>query len=272
MKKFLSMLLTLGMVLGVYMVPAHAQTISSNQTIIGHTNGNIPVTYTYTMPKSGYFYYTLNMVGITVSHTDSDGNVTTKSISSDCMVCSSMSVNRKTYVDNNWAFYGDIFTSDHYAFKKGTKVKINIFEYEGYTSSYSLTLHYFNPKNYEVESNNSRSKANKVALNKTYSGYLQTDDKDWFVYKAPKAGKYRVWAVVTAPHSGDIYAEIYNGYKRITNQYISEGSGWINLTNYYDSNYKKQSSLKLKKNQKLYIHISRDYYNCDYKFNVKKVK
>lgn len=259
MKKFLSMLLTLGMVLGVYMVPAHAQTISSNQTIIGRTNGNIPVTYTYTMPKSGYFYYTLKMVGTTVSHTDSDAVITTKSISSDCMVCSSMSVNRKTYVDNNWVFYGDIFTSDHYAFKKGTKVKINIFEYEGYTSSYSLTLHYFNPKNYEVESNNSRSKANKVALNKTYSGYLQTDDKDWFVYKAPKAGNYKIRVAVTNPQSEGLNAEIYNGYKRISEQNIYKGKS-------------KTITLKLKKNQKLYIRMLDLFNCCYYKFNVKKGK
>ena len=91
------------------------------------------------------------------------------------------------------------------------------------------------------------------------------------MYKVPKTGKYRVWCVVTNPHSGEITTEIYNGYKKISTNYIHEGDGWINLTN-HDENYVKKTSLKLKKKQKLYIHISRNWYGCDYKFNVKKVK
>lgn len=271
MKKFLSMLLTLGMVLGVYMVPTHAETIGSNQTITGQTNGNTPITYTYTMPKTGYFYYTLQATGNTYQYVNSDGTVETYNMSSSTYIHNSMKVNYKTYVDDEYVHYGDTFNSDHYAFKKGTKVNIIVNDGEHYITSYSLTLHYFSPKNYEVESNDSRSKANKISLKKTYSGYTQTDDNDWFVYKVPKTGKYRVWGVVTNPHSGEIDTEIYNGYKRMCSQSIHEGDGWINLTN-HDENYVKKTSLKLKKKQKLYIHISRNWYSCDYKFNVKKVK
>lgn len=64
-----------------------------------------------------------------------------------------------------------------------------------------------------------------------------------------------------------MYVEVNNGYKSITGSSIYKDSGWTNITEYsFD-----QTSVKLKKNQKLYVHFSNSK-SCDYKFNVKKVK
>lgn len=157
MKKFLSILLTLGMVLGIYMVPAHAQAISSNQTINGRTSGNTPITYTYTMPKSGYFYFTIQIIGDTYQYLNDDGITETYDNSSNTSIHYEMKANYRTYV-TQILDYGDTDTSSNFSFKKGTKVNISINASEHEGISYTLTLHYSNPKNCEAESNSSRSK------------------------------------------------------------------------------------------------------------------
>lgn len=268
-KTILSLLLSLGMCFGVFVAPVHAQTIGSNQTITGQTNGYTPTTYTYTMPKSGYFYYTYTIAGDTyIYHSDDTDEV--KPFVSYHPIKTSMKVNYKTYVDNDSAFQGQPFTSDVYAFQKGSQIKISVWDYyRDCSTGYSLTIHYVNPKNFEKEANNSRGKAMKIQAKKTYTGIIShSEDDDWFVFKASKAGKYKVNCVVTKDHSDRINTEVYKGYKSLNSCSIREGDGWINILNSYSQ---KNTTVKLKKNQKLYIHIYYDYYKQTwYKLNVKK--
>lgn len=269
-KTILSLLLSLGMCFGVFVTPAHAQSIGSNQTITGQTNGTTPTTYTYTMPKSGYFYYTYTIAGDTYIYHSYDTDEV-REMGSYHPIKTSMKVNYKTYVDSESASPGEPFTSGVYAFQKGSQIKISVWDGdEDYSTGYSLSIHYVNPKNFEKEANNSRGKAMNIQAKKTYTGIIShSQDDDWFVYKASKTGKYKVNCVVTKDHSDRIYTEVYKGYKSLNARSVGEGEGWINILN---SEYGgKNTTVKLKKNQKLYIHI---YYDYDtqtwYKLNVKK--
>lgn len=267
-KTILSLLLSLGMCFGVFVAPVHAQTIGSNQTITGQTNGITPTTYTYTMPKSGYFYYTLSTQGANyIDHSDDTDEV--KPVEYYHAIKTSMNVNYKTYVDRASVYPSESFTSNVYAFQKGSQIKISVSD--DWTSSltgYSLTIHYVNPKNFERESNDTRGKANKIKLNKTINGFVSNDNNDWFVYTASKKGKYKVNCVVTKEHSSSIATQVYKGYKSLNSKDISEGNGWINILNDLDD---KGTTVKLNKGQKLYVRLYRsDSQAAWYKLNVKK--
>lgn len=269
-KTILSLLLSLGMCFGVFVAPVHAQSIGSNQTITGQTNGYSLNTYTYTMPKSGYFYYTLSIQGNTFTIRNSDNTDEIEKLDSRKCIFNSMKVNYETYVDNINVYYAEPYDSDYYSFAKGTKINISIYDDYNQSTQYALTIHYVNPKNFEREANNSRGKAMNIQAKKTYTGIIShSQDDDWFVYKASKTGKYKVNCMVTKEHSSSIATQVYKGYKSVNSKDVIEGDGWINILN---SEYGgKNTTVKLKKNQKLYIHIY--YVYCTqtwYKLNVKK--
>lgn len=267
-KTILSLLLSLGMCFGVFVAPVHAQSIGSNQTITGQTNRDSLITYTYTMPKSGYFYYTLSIQGNTFTIHYSNNTDEIEKLDSSRCIFNSMKVNYKTYVDNKNVYYAEPYDSDYYSFAKGTKINISINDDENQSTQYALTIHYVNPKNFERESNDTRGKANKIKLNKNVNGFVSNDNNDWFVYTATKKGKYKVNCVVTKEHSSSIQTEVYKGYKSLNSKEISEGDGWINILNDLDD---KGTTVKLNKGQKLYVRLYRNYSEATwYKLNVKK--
>ncbi len=266
-KTILSLLLSLGMCFGVFVAPVHAQSIGSNQTITGQVNGSSPITYTYTMPKSGYFYYTLSIQGSTYIYRNNDKDEV-RNLDDGVYIHNSMKVNYKTYVDEAGAHFNEPYTSDYYSFAKGTKINISFYDGANLFYGFALTIHYINPKNFERESNDTRGKANKIKLNRTINGFVSNDNNDWFVYTASKKGKYKVNCVVTKEHSSSIATQVYKGYKSLNSKDISEGDGWINILNGW---YDKGTTVKLNKGQKLYVRLYRsDSQAAWYKLNVKK--
>ncbi len=247
----------------VYASTEQAETISSNQTITKTVSGGTNYTFTYTMPSTGYFYVTVTP--------EKTVNTSTGSISNWMGIYFNLSANSKTYNE----FYDKTpndgtQTSSNLSFAPGTQVNMRIYTYDRnkkYNYTYSITVHYCTTKYQEKENNNTKKKASTLKLKKSYYGNLPLQDTDWFVFKAPKAGKY-VFKVTNADTTRNyynksyLYANAYKGSKKLCKS---------DKTAYSNEGAIKITSVKLKKGQKIYVKLtSANKYNVNYKIKVIK--
>lgn len=227
LKKYLCSLLLLSMIVGSFSISATgaaaaAKTLEANQEVSGTIFTHERIVYNFVMPKKGYFSFRLS--------------------NSKSFLSVSMKVNNKTYEEEVYLSSGELFTSSSYAFKPGTRIEITLDN--SYTMmDYTLCVDVKQKKNFESENNNTRKKADPIKSGKTYTGLIMQDDKDWYVFKAPKTGNYKISAVNTT--DGQVDFSTYNGSKKIDSGYLHEGKG-----------YQKCFSGKLKKGQKVYVAIS----------------
>ena len=123
--------------------------------------------------------------------------------------------------------------------------------------------------NLEKEGNNAAGTATKIKAGKTYTGVVTKEDSDvdWYVFKAPKTGKYRFYAVNTVT-DGSLNNVSIEGFKSKTkkdsnfSQYLRAGAGWS-----------KSKAIKLKKGKKYYVRISGAHFrSIPVQLRVKKVK
>ena len=113
-------------------------------------------------------------------------------------------------------------------------------------------------KNFESENNNSKKTADKLSINKTYTGLMMDGDTDYWVFTAPKTGKYKFSvAEVNEGYHNTFYA--YKGSKKVESVYIGGGDG-----------YKTLYKAKLKKGQKIYVKLTDGANGEMYKIKVKK--
>lgn len=262
MKKILSVFMSVIMALScmVFAIPAEASTeLQNGKTIeVMFSQSTFGTqTFTYTMPSGGYFYYKVtpkygidyNEDGIGTYATDFYTELQTK-----------LSYNYKDY-NNDTIFYGSNWKSPSYAFKKGAKVTINLTQWVLSSSEayYDVTVYFKKVKNFESENNNSKKTADKLSLNKTYTGLMMDGDTDYWVFTAPKAGKYK-FSVVEVNEGFDNTFYAYKGSKKVNSVYIGGGDGYKTL-------YKG----KLKKGQKIYVKLTDGSNDEKYKIKVKKV-
>ncbi|MCR4716023.1 MAG: hypothetical protein K5656_02480 [Lachnospiraceae bacterium] len=192
--------------------------------------------FTFTMPGDGYFYFeTDNSYGKAVE----------------------MIVDYKTILDTGCQKY----TSEPFAFAKGSEVK---FIFTGTCDSgdnhVKFTINYIKASNFEIESNNVKSKANTITTGKTYTSVMNNYDTDWYVFKAPKKGSY-TFSMVDTDRDSDKYLnmDIYSGNsKKLGSATLYGGKGWTTM-------FKK----KMKKGQKIYLKCYQGNGGFEYKFNVK---
>lgn len=260
MKKLLSVTMSIVIMLScmIFAIPAQAATqIKENQTVevVFQRNTSLKQTFTYTMPEGGYFYYKIVPKYKIVYDIDGIPHYDTEMYLPE----TKLTYNYKEYGKSS-VFYGSNWRSPSYCFKKGAVVTISL---EDYTDSstesyYDLTVYFKKTKNFESENNNSKKIADKLMLNKTYTGLSMDGDTDYWVFTAPKAGKYKISATeVNEGFHNTVYA--YKGSKKV-------GSAWINSGDGYKTVYKG----KLKKGQKIYIKITDGADNEMYKIKVKK--
>ncbi len=231
-----------------------SQTIGSNKTITATTVGGDSRVFNYTMPASGYISFTLTPV--------SKVDISTGESNSYYSLYYSLKANYTQYT-NSYVYSSDgSETTKNYSFAKGTNVQFTVkpSSYsDDYNYTYNVTVNYTKCKNFESESNGSKKNADKIKkLKTTYSGILNNnDDVDYWVFKAPKSGKYSF--KVVSPYSGSFWANTYKGYKTLGSAYAYSGVGWKKIGN----------SIKLKKGQKIYVKVSSSYYS-EYKIKVTK--
>lgn len=221
----------------------------------------------FIMPEKGYFYYEITPTYYTV-----DGKVFSEGddLFSFYSLKVEMVVNTKRY-ESESVYGGKTETSRKYAFKKGTKVDIFIPESAAfaYGGGSERSLHYdikvtvVKPKDFEKENNNSKKAANTVKKGKTYTGLIMLEDTDYYVFKAPKTGKYKITATVSSAERDvdDLDAEVWKGTKRLSRTSMRYGKG-----------YKSLWKGKLKKGQKIYIKFSGPkplFFNGDLMYKLK---
>ncbi len=261
-KKYVSLALALTLMLsclaGVEPLKAHAAgyELLKDKTYELVLVGGTTDTYTYVMPKTGYFY-----VEVTPTYfTDDEGEV----VNSDAWLMPFRIIaNYKQYEKANCYKSDGTYTSGMYAFAAGTEVKLE-FESDtsGYLWHYNVSIYQVKETRFEKETNNSKTRANSLTAGKYHTGLMMEDDVDWFVFKAPSTGKYKVYVVNTDTNTGrsSMSSTIYNGSSKIlANSYIYSGEGII-----------KCCTVNLKKGRKLYIKNADPSGNFVYKVKVKK--
>ncbi|MBE5860786.1 MAG: hypothetical protein E7301_11800 [Butyrivibrio sp.] len=173
--------------------------------------------------------------------------------------------------DSGYIFPGEgRRVSENFVFAPGKTATLK-FDSVGYgdTVDIAFTVNCSNPGNLEKESNNSPASATQIKLKKVYNGIVtyEGSDTDWYVFKAPKTGKYKFYAVNTMT---DGYTMVLcEGFKSKTKKdtgfssYLMAGSGWAH-----------SKSVKLKKGKKYYIKFSGASYekSIPVQIRVKKVK
>lgn len=222
----MGVLLAFSMVLGALSMNSTSvkaeETLKANQEVKGTIVKGQSITYNFIMPKKGYFSFHLS--------------------NSADFLSVKMQVNYKTWEDEMYLSRDRLFTSSSYAFKPGTKVQITLNNTYS-TMDYTLGVDVKNVANFESESNDKKAKADTIKAKKTYTGLIMSEDTDWYVFKAPKKGKYKISGVVT--NAGAIDFTTYKGNKKMASDDLQEGKG-----------YKTLFSGKLKKGQKIYLKIS----------------
>ncbi len=247
----------------VYASTELSETISSNQTITKTVSGGTNYTFNYTMPDSGYFYVTFTPVKSVKASTGKESYWESMGFT--------LTANYKTYstFSGKRAKDGTQQTSE-FTFAPGTNVSLRVttssYDYN-YNLTYTVTVHYCTTKYQEKETNNTKKKASTLKLKKTYYGNLPLQDTDWYVFKAPKAGKY-TFRVTNADlyrstySNSYFYANAFKGTKRLCSS---------DKTAYSNSGAVKLTSVKLKKGQKVYVRLtSSNKYNVNYRIKVTK--
>lgn len=225
----MGIILALSMVLGTLYVNGVSvkaeETLQANQEVKGTLLSEQSVTYNFIMPKKGYFSFRAS------------SNLSFLSVE--------MQVNYKTWEADKYISGNSLYTSSSYAFKPGTKVQIKLTHTWASHEAidYTLCVDVKNVANFETESNDKKAKADTIKLKKTYTGLIMSEDADWYVFKAPKKGKYKISGVNHT--TGTIDFHTYKGNKEIVSGDLQEGKG-----------YQKLFSGKLKKGQKIYLKIS----------------
>lgn len=261
MKKILSVFMSVIIALScmVFAIPAEASTeLQNGKTIEVMFSQNTPgtQTFTYTMPNGGYFYYKVTPKYCVSYNDEGVADYSTSFYLPEVK----LSYNYKDY-NKDTVYYGSNWKSPSYSFKKGVKVTISLTDY-GFDSTtvscYDLTVYFKKVKNFESENNNSKKSADKLSINKTYTGLIMDGDTDYWVFTAPKTGKYKFSvAEVNEGYHNTFYA--YKGSKKVESVYIGGGDG-----------YKTLYKAKLKKGQKIYVKLTDGANGEMYKIKVKK--
>lgn len=243
--------------------PVHSEaatrTLEANEWYTFKLNDDQKDDLIYKMPSKGYCYFQV------VPLEDWDDGF----LQSCANLKAETVVNYKTYESDSVCSDDGIYSTQKYAFNKGTAIHLKV---NGSNWSpgceevykYKVRVVQKNPSNFESENNNSKKKADALKAGKTTIGLKMSGDTDWFVFKAPKTGKYTIKGVVVTDDGSSNYMNmyVYKGAKNIGSQYIYYGSGWGTAF-----------SGKLKKGQKIYLKINHSWsYDYFYKIKVSKAK
>ena len=181
--------------------------------------------------------------------------------------------NGKEFEHGTVELKGEAYTSDVYSFKEGTVISVQMSTRRNTPAEYfqySIKVVTTDLKNFETEINDSKKKATNLKAGKAYNAVLNgtNADTDWFVFKAKKAGKYKI-SMSAKDYRWDtgvqtyIYCTVQKGRKTIvTNKEVIGGNKAVTL---FKGN--------LKKGQKVYIKAeqgSAAYHSEIYNLKVKK--
>ncbi len=231
---------------------AAGKTITANKSYV-ISLGNQTKYFTFVVPETCYFYYTVTPLKYIENGIESDST-------SWYLPSTRMKVNYKLYEESS-VHYGNPFRSASYSYQKGTRISISLKDENSSNSwaYYRLKVVTKKVQNFEKESNYTRSRATKMICNKVYTGLSQQDDKDWWCFTAPKTGRYKISCVEINDNKIQT-VKAYLGYRLVSTGTMESNKGWASL-------YKG----KLKKGQKIYILLDDGSKNEFYRLKVKKI-
>lgn len=260
-KHFKGTFLAFVLLMVVFMLSNNQEVMAANQKVKANQWNNVCLdggknqTYVFDMPSSGYFTVKVIDKYYTYSGKKSDSTLwylPTKIVAND-----------KIYENTNVHCNSGPWTSSMLSFKKGTKVKINFSSTSSsdYKWYYKFKITTTKPKNFEKENNNTKKKASKLSVGKTYTGLMTQDDIDFYVFTAPSDGKYKLFAVNSNMDGYyGLYCSLYNNsYKLLSSENFISGRGWGRI-----------NTVSLKKGQKVYLKFNSYSHNFKYKVKVNK--
>ncbi|MDE6625761.1 MAG: hypothetical protein K2K56_05275 [Lachnospiraceae bacterium] len=241
----MTMCLAVTLCISVNVLEVHAETttLKAGKTYsLSFAKGTTPHV-NYVMPSKGYFYYEVTPTYCTVNG---------ERVNSTFYFNVNMSVNNKILEKDYFIYNGECEKSVKFAFKKGTVVDLSIVDEADTIMEENVVIHYdikitaVTPKNFEKENNNNKKSANTIKKGKTYTGLIMQNDQDYYVFKAPKTGKYKIQITVSSAEKDvdSLYAEVLKGTKRL---------GRIDTR--YGDGFKTVYNGKLKKGAKLYVKV-----------------
>ncbi|MCD7708760.1 MAG: hypothetical protein LUI02_02670 [Clostridiales bacterium] len=140
------------------------------------------------------------------------------------------------------------FTSSELGYRKGTVLYLKVTSYGGsaLNETYSLTCSFTKTKKYEMEGNDSQSKANSITVDKKYTAILNgSSDVDWYKFKMDEDGYMKLkFGPVDISNTGTWYVYLYdkNGNsvrlynasttKTIKKNYLKKGTYYLKVYNY----------------------------------------
>ena len=223
---------------------AHADEIKLNTTYNVKFTESEDAVLTFKAPKKGYFWAEITLISCINARNNED-------VSSFNTADYKISANYRDYDEDSGMRVGNgVCKTDEYCFKPNTKVTLRLSDgygsYDNPLWTARVNVKTKCPSRFETEGNNSKSKADKLKLKKTFSGVRNYKDNDYWCFKAPKKGKYKFKYVCTKGEEFEI--SFIKKSKVISHSYSELGEGW------------NKFSVKLKKGQKIYLKIYRDSY------------
>lgn len=204
---------------------AHAKTVSAGTWHSVSMDGTDERTVTYKAPARGYFRVEYKVVSSADVYTYGDGDIERYENTYSSVSCR-LSNAGTVYHSNSLLKVGKKYSSQDFCFKKGTKLKIAIANEYGDDEIdevlYRVVLK--KPTYCEKEPNNTKKKAMKLKVGKTYAATLNgASDVDWYKFVVPKTGKVKIQIKATrADYKG---ASLwYAGGYRMEN--VGYGAGW----------------------------------------------
>ncbi|MBO5302820.1 MAG: hypothetical protein J6A92_02110 [Lachnospiraceae bacterium] len=144
----------------------------------------------------------------------------------------------------------DGYVSPQFGYKKGQKIYVRV-ENDGAGTAvdYKIQVKCKASALWETENNDSKSKADKLKLNKKYYGVCtRNNDSDWFKYKAAKNGTLKFYGGKRSLDDSGWYTfEVYVKGKRV-----------LSASNYNNA-IGKLGSFSVKKGQTVYVKVSGNY-------------
>lgn len=228
-----------------------ADKLKINQYTYGNFSEIDKYDYYYAaMPKTGY-------AQIYLGRRDLDGDNSSMQGWNISVYVGGKKVMDSVYVSEATAMEG--YSSPKFGYQKGQKIYVRL-ENSGAATNvdYKIKMKTVASSTWETESNDSKSKADKLKINKKYYGTcMRSNDADWYKYKVTKTGKIRFYGGdsdidVTGIHFFELYV---NNKKELS-------------VSTYDDAMKFLGTVRVKKGQTIYIKVT-GYKNNGYAIKLK---
>lgn len=225
--------------------------------------------YNFIMPEDGYIRYEVIPVSLTYVE-DGVTKIETKDYRiKGSYLDSFMKTKGKLYESSRTSYQEGVWRSGRYNFKQGTKISIEVqaipFLSQS-SSSYQILVKVGSEENFEKEENDGRKKATSLIDEGT--GNMMNGDIDWWVFKAPKNGTYKISGVVSDLDDEASKVKLENAILNTTSYKEFKRSKQATITAI--DGYKNVFKGKLKKGEKVYIQVKGEAYDVFYKLKVSK--